>query len=126
MNKLIDIDDIANEIQSDLKVYSKEFQEEIGKEAKKVADETVKDLRNESNVGKRGLFAKSWKVSVKKQNGEVYIVIYNKEYRLTHLLNDGHKMRQGGRAKAFRLITRNEAKAHQKFFKIVGEIIDKH
>jgi hypothetical protein len=124
--KEIDISDISSEIQSDLLMYSRQIEEDIDKEAKKIAGETVVDLKNESNVGERGLFSKGWKSTVKKEKYSISIIIHNKEYRLTHLINDGHKMRQGGRARAFRLITKNEAKAHQKFFKIVGDIIDRH
>lgn len=124
--KGIDIDDISSAIQSDLLMYSKQIQEDIDKDAKQIASETINDLRIESNVGERGLFAKGWKSSVKKDRHSISIVIHNKEFRLTHLINNGHKMRQGGRARAFRLITRNEAKAYQKFFKIVGDIIDRH
>lgn len=125
MSKTVDIDGLADAIKDDLFAYSKELKQEIDKEAKIIADETVKNLRNESNVGERGLFAKGWKSTINKKDTTSNIVIHNKEFRLTHLINDGHKMRQGGRSKAFRLVTRNEAKAHKKFYRIVGDILAK-
>lgn len=124
--KKIDIDDLTDIIESDLLAYSKEIRQEIDKEAKTIASETVRDLQNDSNVGERGLFAKGWKSRIQKTDETTNIIIHNKEYRLTHLLNDGHKMHQGGRSRAFRFITRNEAKAHKKFYEIVGDIIVKH
>lgn len=125
MNKTISIDDLADAIKSDLVAYSKELKQEIDKEVKNIASDTVRDLERESNVGERGLFAKGWKSKMQKTDATTVIVIHNKEYRLTHLINDGHAMRQGGRARAFRLITRNEAKAHKRFYGIVGDIIVK-
>ena len=39
-------------------------------------------------------------VAVERENGKISVVVHNREYRLTHLLEHGHKARDGSRAKA--------------------------
>ena len=72
----------------------------------KVAKEAVQQLKATSPRGKgkhAGDYAKSW--TVKRQNdkrkGLATITVHNRDhYQLTHLLEYGHALPQGGRAKA--------------------------
>ena len=53
--------------------------------------EAVKELRQTSPKGKRGTYAKSWAMKVEKKKT---VVVYNRQYRLTHVLEHGHKTRK--------------------------------
>ena len=68
----------------------KEVQESARKNIDGVAKESVQKLRNTSPV-KTGSYAKGW--STKKQ-GDMDVVVYNRtDYQLTHLLENGHVIR---------------------------------
>lgn len=68
----------------------KEVQQSAKKNIDGVAKESAQKLRNTSPV-KTGSYAKGW--SSKKQ-GEMDVVVYNRtDYQLTHLLENGHVIR---------------------------------
>lgn len=71
-----------------------EVDKEVQQSAKKgidgVSKESVQKLRNTSPV-KTGSYAKGW--STKKQ-GDMDVIVYNRtDYQLTHLLENGHVIR---------------------------------
>lgn len=78
--------EVSIEIAKLLDEYSEEVKAVTEDEIKKTSKEAAKKLRDTSPKGPRG-YAKSWKV--KKNKGAT--VVYNDEhYRLTHLLENGH------------------------------------
>ena len=67
----------------------------------KVAKEAVKKLKQTSpkakhNGGHRH-YADDWKVDNKSKKYYAHNIIYNKQYQLTHLLENGHDIVRGGR-----------------------------
>lgn len=104
--------DLAAEIAKALAEYSEEVVEEVDKAAEETTAETVKFLR-ETSPKRKGKYAKSWR---KKQLKNGRWVVYNvKHYRLTHLLERGHTLRNGGRTKAMPHIAPAEEYAVNKF-----------
>ena len=68
----------------------KEVQQSARKGIDGVSKESVQKLRNTSPV-KTGSYAKGW--STKKQ-GDMDVIVYNRtDYQLTHLLENGHVIR---------------------------------
>lgn len=63
-------------------------------EIDKMSDEVISDLKKESPVGVRGKYSKGW--TKKPADDFKGFRIHNKEYQLTHLLNNGHATRNGG------------------------------
>lgn len=72
--------------------YEKEVRETVEKGVEKVAKDTAKNLRQTSPKNS-GDYAKNWAVKTDRRNKTT--VVYNKAptYRLTHLLEKGHVIR---------------------------------
>lgn len=61
--------------------------------AKTVANEAANKLKNTSPK-KTGKYARAWKVKTEKGSANIdKVVVYNKRYQLTHLLENGHVVR---------------------------------
>lgn len=69
--------------------YKKEVDEALTQSIDSVSKESVQKLKSTS-PRKTGEYAKSWKVKRGKGNERT---VYNKKYQLTHLLENGHIVR---------------------------------
>lgn len=103
---VIGIEHLAKEIETTLTVYSKETTEKLKSIANKYSKILKKQTKANAPVGKRkdGKYKDS--ISCKKRwesaNGVSYVWYVNSKdsnYRLTHLLVNGHVKRNGGRTK---------------------------
>jgi hypothetical protein len=122
------VDDLAAEIVKNLQEYTDDVTDGI-KKAEDITARECKENLNSDSPKKSGKYAKSWKVTIAFENRmEKRAVIHNKEYRLTHLLENGHAIRRGGRtcgsAQAFPHIKKNEEKANADFEQRVKEVIE--
>ena len=90
---------IGEQIAQILDDYEKEVQKKAGEAIKSVSQDVAKRLRETSPKGPTGDYAKGWRV--KKNKYDDYIVHNATDYQLTHLLEYGHALPQGGRARAF-------------------------
>lgn len=97
MSTKVNIGDMASAVQKDLDQYAKVTAESIKKAVEKTAKEAVKELKS-SSPKKTGRYAKSWRQKRERisSSGEE-IVVYAGVYQLTHLLENGHAKRGGGR-----------------------------
>ncbi|MFS0878269.1 HK97 gp10 family phage protein [Solibacillus isronensis] len=91
----ININQLADEINKQLREYADGVGEEMEKVAQKVAKDGVKTLklRSPKDTGK---YAAGWKAT--KVDGKW--TVHNRIYQLTHLLEKGHAKVGGGRVAA--------------------------
>lgn len=100
---------ISMQVDDILMAYCKEVREISKEEIKNQADETKRTLRQTSPRNRKGSrrgYAKDWD---KKPNGDGGWTVYNRHnYQLTHLLENGHVVRNGvgtyGRVKGIKHI----------------------
>lgn len=96
---------IESQIAALLDDYSEDLKQETDKVFSQVAKESASELRRTSPRGKgknAGAYASGWTVKREKDKSGLYTVtVHNKDhYQLTHLLEHGHALPQGGRADA--------------------------
>lgn len=98
----IKVDNLVEAVRGELEDYASEVTGEVKEAAKEVAKATVKEVKARSPVDS-GNYRKSWgQVKVSESEGSIVIAIRNKKYYwLTHLLENGHALKSGGRTRAF-------------------------
>lgn len=110
MSKKVTVDNLASTIMKELEEYRDVTDEAVEKGVSETAKEAVQELRNAhpSGSGQYGSwdkkYNKGWKVMQTKRDKRYHkkATIHNAtDYQLTHLLEKGHALRQGGRARAF-------------------------
>lgn len=112
------VNNIADDIARILSQYTDEVIEDIEKAKEETAKETVSELKKTSPKN-TGAYRKGW---TKKRNG-TSIVIHNKKYQLTHLLEHGHAKVNGGRVEGKPHIKPAEEKAIENYIKRVEKAI---
>jgi bacteriophage HK97-gp10 putative tail-component len=119
----INPNELSNEINRMLSGYVAGVSEEIEKAAKDVANEAKKEIEYDS-PHLTGTYERSWKVKKKSKRGKPLYIIHNLEYQLTHLLEHGHALRNGGRTRAFPHIAPAEERAIREYLDRVKGAIE--
>lgn len=98
----IKVDDLVEAVRGELDGYAEEVTGDVKQAVKEVARATVKEVKAKSPV-ETGNYKKGWgQVKVSETEGSIVIAIRNKNYYwLTHLLENGHALKSGGRTRAF-------------------------
>lgn len=115
----IDIRDISKEITNALRTYTREVTEGLEEAKVKVAKKAVKKLKSVSRE-RTGKYAAGW---ARKKIGSGQIIYNKNKPQITHLLEHGHILRDGGRAQAFPHIKPAETEAIKEFTKEVEKVI---
>ena len=119
---------VSDQMAEILDGYDKEVREAVEKDIEKVARDTAKKLR-QTSPKESGEYAKNW--AVKNDRRSKTTIVYNKAptYRLTHLLENGHVVRNQygtwGRASAEPHIAPAEQEAVKDLVRKVEEDIEK-
>ena len=93
---MINTNSVSIQMADILDTYSKEVRRAASNAQDKIAKEAVQKLKNTSPK-KTGSYAKGWAIKREKgRNGIPTVTIHNKtDYQLTHLLENGHIIRNG-------------------------------
>lgn len=123
----ISIGDLNEAISKELTLYSKSVIDGVKKEAKKHMDQLVKDTKATAPVGKR---TKHYRDSIKSKKTEendrsVSYTWYveGSDYRLSHLLENGHALRDGGRTEGTHFIKNATDPILDRYIEAVEEVI---
>lgn len=130
MTQKVSVDGLADVILKELEEFNDLTEEEFEKIAREVAKEGRKKLKETSPKGsgsRKGHYADGWTVKYeRKGNGKFKFTIHNrKKPGLTHLLEKGHQLQQGGRARAIPHIKPVEEWCNEEFERRVKERIGK-
>lgn len=111
-------------IQNELNGYSERVQEKL----RNSIDDTSKKIRSEIKTSapqRMGAYANSWRVKNTQNTFSHYenTVYSPKHYTRVHLLENGHALRQGGRAKAQPHVLPAQEKYSKEFEKEIIKII---
>lgn len=117
--------DLHIEVSKLLESYEKDIIDGVKKKARATAKHAAEKLQESSPEGNRGRYRKGWTSDVQKYEGHAvaYAVHNATDYQLTHLLENGHALRQGGWSPAKKHIKPVEQQANEEFEKGVEEVI---
>lgn len=124
MSNKVKIDQMVDEITRGLQEYVDLSTEEMKKAVRKTAN-TVKREISENAPKDTGKYAKSWAIKKTEEvNHRLVITVYSKKhYRLTHLLENGHALRNGGRTRAYPHIKPAESHGEEMLLELLEKSI---
>ena len=101
MGKTIPVDQLASEVMKGLEEYAELTTEVVKKEVQETG-KVVKQQIESTAPRKSGRYAKSWAVKkTAETSNSLEITVHSRNrYMLTHLLENGHAKRGGGRVRA--------------------------
>lgn len=126
MSKSIKIDELQGVIKDYLENYIEDIEEDVKETTDQLSKEAVKELKKESPRRKgdkrENPYYKGWSRKKQSKGRKYTMTLYNRtNYQLTHLLEYGHAIRNGGQTKAIPHIKPIE----EKYNKLYEEKIEK-
>ena len=122
-----DIGGLAAAVEKELTLYEKHVNEGIRKQTDKSMRQLVKETKATAPVGHR---KKHYKNSITSKTTKDAVYAYEKtwyvrgsDYRLSHLLNNGHQLRDGGRYPGTQFITKASISILKDYEREVEEVL---
>ena len=108
----VNIDKLADEIVMELRSYEQDVTDGIKEAVEQTAKQCLSDIKKNS-PSLTGSYKKGWKKKKEYESvSDIRFRIYNStDYQLTHLLENGHAKRNGGRVEGYPHIGPAEKKA---------------
>lgn len=126
MKSKFKVNDIAEQVTHDLKLYGEKVTEGIRIEGERCMKALVKQTKATAPVGKR---KKHYRDSIKSKKivtrlSSQYIwYVDGPDYRLSHLLEKGHALKDGGRVEGTHFIEKASTPIIEEYVKAVEEVI---
>ena len=126
MSQTIKIDQLADTVMKGMQEYAKLATDDLKADVEKAA-KTVKSEIESTAPRRTGKYAKSWASKKTKETSDSiqYTVHSKNRYRLTHLLENGHAKRGGGRVRAIPHIAPAEAKGSEQLVRDIERDLKK-
>lgn len=127
MSKSIGVDELGDAIAKELSLYGRNVIDGVKKEAKSSMSRLVKDTKATAPVGHRRKHyrdsIKSKKVSENDRSVSYLWYVAGSDYRLSHLLEKGHALRDGGRVEGTHFIQKASDPILEEYIRAVEEVI---
>ena len=126
MSQTIKIDQLADNVMKGMQEYAKLATDDLKADVEKAA-KTVKSEIESTAPRRTGKYAKSWASKKTKETSDSiqYTVHSKNRYRLTHLLENGHAKRGGGRVRAIPHIAPAESKGAEQLVRDIERDLQK-
>lgn len=124
----VSVDELANAIVEEMQKFSTEVTEKVKKAVDVVAKECNEEIKSHITFNQpTGEYVKAFRI--KKTYENLYTrkktwYVSGSQYRLTHLLENGHAKVNGGRVKAYPHIKYGEELARQRMQELAKEAIE--
>lgn len=127
MSTNISVDQLGEAIANELTLYSQHVIDGVKKEAKKSISQLVKDTKATAPVGNRTKHYRD-SISSRKESENDRSITYQwyvkgSDYRLSHLLENGHVSRNGGRVEGTHFIKKASDPIIEQYLQAVEEVI---
>lgn len=123
----VKIDGLADEITQELQNYSDKVTLKMKAAVDVVGKETNDEIKNHITFKQHtGKYVKAFRVKTSYEdqyNKRNTWYVSGSQYRLSHLLEKGHALRQGGRTKAFPHIKYGEELAQKRMVELAQEVV---
>lgn len=123
----VSVGQLSEAIARELTLYGQNVIDGVKKEAKKSMGQLVKDTKATAPVGKRDKHyrdsIKSRKTRENDRTVEYTWYVEGPDYRLSHLLENGHALRNGGRVEGTHFIKNASDPILESYIKAVEEVI---
>ena len=128
MSNSISIDQLGEAIAKELTLYGENIITGVKKEAKSSMSRLVKQTKATAPVGHRQKHYRD-SITSKKQSEDKRSISYvwyvkGSDYRLSHLLEDGHALRDGGRTEGTHFIEKASNPILEEYIRAVEEVIN--
>ena len=127
MSKSIPVSQLADAINNELTLYNDKVITGVKKQAKKYMSQLVKDTKATAPVGKRTKHYRDSIASKKLEENDRSITylwyVKGSDYRLSHLLEKGHALRNGGRTAGTHFIQNASDSILKQYVEAVEEVI---
>ena len=127
MSKSVKIEDLSYAIREELEIYDRDITQKIKRQAVRSIKQCVETTKLTAPVGKRTKHYRddiAWRTledTYRKTVVQWYVKAPN--YRLSHLLNNGHATKNGGRVEGTNFITRAHDETVRDYEKEIEDII---
>lgn len=118
---MTNIDNLSSEILKQLQYYANDVRDKV----EIAMDESAKDMKKsvaQDSPKKRPSYSKGWRI---KRTPKKLIVHNKTDYQLTHLLEHGHALRDGGRFDGTPHIRPHEERVVREYLKMIERAVEK-